>query len=106
MSKLNIDEIPEPGDRFLLEECLGFGVCGKVYGAIDTETSGKKIAIKIQNLNRENIPYIQEEYRILNELSPHPNLPDFYGVYRKIGETDDEIWFCIEVRAFFLFAVV
>lgn len=101
MAKLNFDELPEPGNRFLLEECVGSGVCGKVYSAIDSEAGGRKIAIKMQNLSRENVPYIQEEYRILHELSNHPNLPEFYGVYRKIGETDDEIWFCMEVLCIF-----
>lgn len=100
MAKLNFDDLPDAGDRFILEDCVGTGVCGKVYCAIDTESSGKKVAIKMQNLNRENIPYIQEEYRILRELSNHPNLPEFYGVYRKVGEIDDEIWFSIEVKCF------
>lgn len=97
MARLNFDDLPDPGDRFILEECIGTGVCGKVYSAIDTESNSKKVAIKMQHLNRENIPYIQEEYRVLNELANHPNLPEFYGVYRKVGETDDEIWFCLEV---------
>lgn len=41
---------------------------------------------------------IQEEYRILRDLSDHPNLPDFYGAYLKRGRGGDEIWFVMQVR--------
>lgn len=42
-----------------------------------------------------------EEYRVLRELSSHPNLPDFYGIYRKrtIKKNEqDEIWLVMQVR--------
>ena len=59
----------------------------------------KIVAIKIQRYEEEIAEHIQEEYRILRDLSSHPNLPDFYGVYLKKSDTDnvDEIWFIIEV---------
>lgn len=98
MSKLNFDDLPDPGDRFILGECLGVGICAKVHFATDSESGNRKVAIKIQNLNRDNIPYIKEEYRVLRELSNHTNLPEFYGIFRKNTENEDEIWFVIEVR--------
>lgn len=30
MSHLNIDSLPDPGERFVLEEIIGVGVCAKV----------------------------------------------------------------------------
>lgn len=45
------------------------------------------------------ITHINEEYRILRDYSSHPNLPDFYGVYRKKFTTmqSDEVWFILEL---------
>jgi len=45
---------------------------------------------------------IVEEYRILRDFAGHPNLPDFYGIYRKRSAKKseyDEIWFVMEVGA-------
>lgn len=45
-------------------------------------------------------PLIVEEYRILRDFSEHPNIPDFYGVYRRRSAKKseyDEIWFVMEV---------
>lgn len=58
------------------------------------------MAVKIQKLTAETQPFIIEEYRILRDFSNHPNLPDFYGIFRKRagkkGEFD-EIWFIMQV---------
>lgn len=35
-----MDSIQDPGKRFVLKNCIGSGVCGDVYEAID-ENSGK-----------------------------------------------------------------
>lgn len=41
---------------------------------------------------------IDDEYRILRDFSEHPNIVDFYGVYRKrIKDGIDEIWFVLQV---------
>ncbi|KAL1124362.1 hypothetical protein AAG570_000991, partial [Ranatra chinensis] len=61
---------------------------------------GKKVAIKIQTVNKETFPDIEEEYRILRDLSDHPNLPDFYGAYLKRNADDggdDKIWFVMQL---------
>lgn len=47
----------------------------------------------------DNIEEIEEEYMILKELSIHPNIPNFFGLYMKPGldvETD-QLWFVMEV---------
>lgn len=55
------------------------------------------MAVKVQNLKEISIneKNINEEYRILRDLSSHPNLPDFYGAFtHKNGR---ELWFIMEV---------
>lgn len=66
--------------------------------AVDNESSNKTVAIKIQLFEGDQKIIIDEEYRILRDFSEHPNLPNFYGVYRNKGEGNvDEIWFVLEV---------
>jgi myosin-3 len=60
----------------------------------------KKVAVKIQKLTPQTQCQIVEEYRVLRDLSGHPNLPDFYGIYRRRSarkSDHDEMWFVMEV---------
>lgn len=95
MSLLAYNSLPSPDGRFELGEVIGTGVCSKVYRALDTDNNGRTVAVKIQRYEKDLVTYINEEYRVLRDYSSHPNLPDFYGVYRKRGEID-EIWFILE----------
>lgn len=99
MSHLNVDQLPEPGDRYVLDEVIGTGIWANVHRASDTQNGGKLVAIKIQRYEPEQQQYVQEEYRVLRDYSTHPNLPDFHGVYRKAAADggSDEIWFVLEV---------
>lgn len=99
---INFDEIEEPGSRYTLGECIGSGIRAKVYEATDTQ-SNKKVAIKIQTLTPDNEICIQEELRILKEFSNHPNLPEFYGIFKQTADNGDvEIWLVMEVSIFLL----
>lgn len=91
MPLLAYNSLPSP-ERFVLGEVIGTGVCSKVYRALDTDNHGRTVAIKIQRYEKDLITYINEEYRVLRDYSSHPNLPDFYGVYRKSCLDVDEIW--------------
>lgn len=138
-----LDSIQDPGKRYLLRDCIGSGVCGDVYEAIDRQagivialcsiyflfsiyiynvskkntylfffipsirssrmslTENKRVAVKVQKLTPESESMILEEYRILRDYTSHPNLPDFYGIYRRRSgkKTEyDQIWFVMEVR--------
>ncbi|XP_059618004.1 neither inactivation nor afterpotential protein C [Phlebotomus argentipes] len=98
MSYLRLDSLPDPGNRYELGEVIGNGVCGKVYRAIDTQVNGRSVAIKVQSYDKELRIHIDEEYRVLRDFSNHPNLPQFYGVYRKrVPGGSDEIWFILEL---------
>ncbi|XP_026818211.1 neither inactivation nor afterpotential protein C [Rhopalosiphum maidis] len=94
--RLDVNSLPEAGNRFELGQVLGSGIFSNVYAAIDCE-SGKNVAIKIQNLNEcsDNEIDINEEYRILKDLSSHPNMPDFYGAYT--NNSAAELWFVMEM---------
>lgn len=61
--------------------------------------SGKNVAIKIQNLKEITINEkdINEEYRILRDLSSHPNMSDFYGAFTH--KNGIELWFVMEVQS-------
>lgn len=98
MTLLAYDSLPCPDKRFELKEVIGTGVCSKVYRAIDKEANNRAVAIKCQRYHNDMITHINEEYRVLRDFSSHPNIPDFYGVYRKQFKTaqSDEIWFVLE----------
>ncbi|XP_031771312.1 neither inactivation nor afterpotential protein C [Apis florea] len=60
----------------------------------------KRVAVKVQKLTPESESMILEEYRILRDYTSHPNLPDFYGIYRRRSgkKTEyDQIWFVMEL---------
>ncbi|XP_019699822.1 neither inactivation nor afterpotential protein C isoform X2 [Harpegnathos saltator] len=95
-----MDSIQDPGKRYALKDRIGIGVCGEVYEGIDQQAGNKKVAIKIQRLMPETQALIVEEYRILRDFAGHPNLPEFYGIYRKRSPKKsnyDEIWFVMEL---------
>lgn len=64
---------------------------------------GKTVAIKIQNLKEISTieKDINEEYRILRDLSSHSNLPDFYGAFT--NKNGIELWFVMEVYRIYVF---
>ncbi|XP_011865309.1 PREDICTED: myosin-IIIb-like isoform X1 [Vollenhovia emeryi] len=96
---VNFDVIPDPGERFRLEELIGEGTYGEVYAAYDKET-GNKVAIKILENVADNIEEIEEEYLVLRDLSQHPNIPLFYGLFlkrAKPGQEEDQLWFVMEL---------
>ncbi|XP_043288364.1 neither inactivation nor afterpotential protein C isoform X2 [Venturia canescens] len=94
-----LDSIQDPGKRYMLNDVIGSGVCADVYEAVDTQAGNKRVAVKVQKLTPESQALIVEEYRVFRDFAGHPNLPDFYGIYRKRsgrkGEFD-QIWFAME----------
>ncbi|KAG8227251.1 hypothetical protein J437_LFUL003982 [Ladona fulva] len=75
---------------------------------------GRKVAIKILENPAENVEELEEEYLVLRDLSLHPNLPSFYGLYYLPADRppptaeqspvhqnrlnpDDQIWFAMEL---------
>lgn len=94
---LNLSTLPSPTDRYMLEKKLGSGIFGEVYRATDSQASGKPVAVKIQTLADEFEGHIQEEYKILRDLTSHSNLIDFYGVFCERTDGVKKIWFVLEV---------
>ncbi|KAI8438389.1 hypothetical protein MSG28_010933 [Choristoneura fumiferana] len=47
----------------------------------------------------ENIEEIEEEFLVFRDLSSHPNIPEFFGLFLKRGvcSDDDQIWFVMEL---------
>lgn len=76
------------------------GTYGEVYSAID-KTTGKQVAIKILETITDNLEEIEEEYLVLRDLSHHPNLPSFIGMFLRKGACfeDDQLWFVMEVSS-------
>ncbi|XP_069672444.1 myosin-IIIb-like isoform X3 [Periplaneta americana] len=95
---VNFEELPAPGDRFVLQDLIGEGTYGEVFSARDTVT-GHRVAVKILENVADNIEEIEEEYLVLRDLSLHPNIPAFYGLYLRRGPTqeEDQLWFTMEL---------
>ncbi|KAL1110368.1 hypothetical protein AAG570_007899 [Ranatra chinensis] len=95
---IDLDLVREPGERFVFQELIGEGTYGEVYSARDT-ISGDRVAVKILENVCENIEEIEEEYLVLRDLSVHPNLPTFYGIYlkRALVPEEDQLWFIMEL---------
>ncbi|XP_037032331.1 myosin-IIIb-like isoform X7 [Bradysia coprophila] len=95
---IDFARLPTPGDRFELQDLIGEGTYGEVYSAKD-KTTGKKVAIKILETIADNLEEIEEEYLVLRDLSIHPNLPSFVGIFLRKGACfeDDQLWFVMEL---------
>lgn len=97
---IDFGRLPAPRERFELLDLIGEGTYGEVFSARDTST-GRSVAIKILETIADNLEEIEEEYLVLRDLSNHPNLPAFVGVFLKRGACmeDDQLWFVMEVSA-------
>uniref|UniRef100_A0AAG5DMW9 non-specific serine/threonine protein kinase n=1 Tax=Anopheles atroparvus TaxID=41427 RepID=A0AAG5DMW9_ANOAO len=95
---VDFSRLPNPSERFELLDLIGEGTYGEVYSAKDKHT-GRKYAVKILESIADNIEEIEEEYLVLRDLSKHPNIPDFAGLFLKRGTTveDDQLWFVLEL---------
>ncbi|CAG9581317.1 unnamed protein product [Danaus chrysippus] len=95
---VELDRAADPRDRFTLQELIGEGTYGEVYCAKDKK-SGRRVAIKILENIAENIEEIEEEFLVFRDLSSHPNIPEFFGLFLKRGVSseDDQIWFVMEL---------
>ena len=60
------------------------------------------MAIKVMENIGENLEEIEEEFLVLRDLSLHPNLPSFIGIYLKKGhkQEEDQVWLVLEVKYF------
>ncbi|XP_037708144.1 neither inactivation nor afterpotential protein C [Drosophila subpulchrella] len=89
-------QLPDPTDKFEIYEEIAQGVNAKVFRAKELDND-RIVALKIQHYDEEHQVSIEEEYRTLRDYCDHPNLPEFYGVY-KLSKPNgpDEIWFVME----------
>ncbi len=57
------------------------------------------MAIKILENLQENITEAEMELGVLRDLSIHPNLPAFYGIFfKKLNRVEDsQLWYVMEV---------
>lgn len=94
---LPYSQLPDPTDKFEIYEEIAQGVNAKVFRAKELDND-RVVALKIQHYDEEHQVSIEEEYRTLRDYCAHPNLPEFYGVY-KLSKPNgpDEIWFVMEV---------
>ncbi|RZF36658.1 hypothetical protein LSTR_LSTR017419 [Laodelphax striatellus] len=66
------------------------------------ECECERVAIKILENVSENIEEIEEEYLVLRDLSLHPNIPAFQGLFLKRGvlPEEDQLWFTMEALVY------
>ncbi len=54
--------------------------------------------MKIMESIHEVVEGIEEEFLVLRDLSSHPNLPAFHGIYLKQDpQSEDQFWIAMEV---------
>ncbi|XP_034945837.1 myosin-IIIb-like [Chelonus insularis] len=97
--QIDFDLLPNPTERFDLEDVIGEGTYGEVYSAFDHQNN-TRVAVKILENIADNIEEIEEEYLILKDLSSHPNIPIFFGLFLKKAEPsheEDQLWFVMEL---------
>ena len=97
-SLIKFDELRSPDAEWELLESIGEGTYGEVFKVRHKKT-GEFAAAKIMESINEVMEEIEEEYRILKELSDHPNLPKFNGIYaKKTSEgSDEQLWLVLEL---------
>ncbi|XP_071534803.1 myosin-IIIb-like isoform X6 [Panulirus ornatus] len=95
---IDFDNLPDPNTRYELLEVIGEGTYGEVFAAKDHDTD-TQVAIKIMENIGENLEEIEEEYLILRDLSLHPNLPAFHGIFLRRGskQEEDQAWLVMEL---------
>lgn len=61
---------------------------------------GEYVAIKVLEDIAGNEEEIEDEYLALRDLSLHPNIPSFHGIYfyNDSKQLNDQLWFVMEVR--------
>lgn len=95
---IDFDNLPDPNTRYELLEVIGEGTYGEVFAAKDHDTD-TQVSIKIMENIGENLEEIEEEYLILRDLSLHPNLPAFHGIFLRRGskQEEDQAWLVMEL---------
>ncbi|CAF4256547.1 unnamed protein product, partial [Rotaria sp. Silwood2] len=78
-----LDDLPSPDREWQLLENIGDGTYGEVFRAKNIRNPDFNAAVKIMHLTNEVLEEIEQEYRVLLELSNHENLCRFYGAYLK-----------------------
>ncbi|KAK8728013.1 hypothetical protein OTU49_009338 [Cherax quadricarinatus] len=91
--------LPDPEDRFHLHSLIATGTYGEIYEATDAQNDDQMVAIKIIENIKENLEEIEEEHRVLSELSQHENFPQFFGTFlkRSANLEDHQLWFVMEL---------
>ncbi|XP_050690144.1 neither inactivation nor afterpotential protein C-like isoform X2 [Eriocheir sinensis] len=95
---LDFRSLPEPGDRFELKRVIATGTYGEVHEATDKENDNRRVAVKVVENIKESMEEVEEEHRVLAELSLHDNFPEFYGTFlKRAGDPENhQIWFVME----------
>ncbi|KAL8563942.1 hypothetical protein ACOMHN_059372 [Nucella lapillus] len=94
---LDFENIPDPSDDWELGDLIGEGTYGEVYKGVNKKT-GEEVAIKVLESIHEMIEEIEEEYQVFRDLSEHPNMPQFHGIFLKRNSSlDDQIWLVMEL---------
>lgn len=93
---IKFDELQSPDNQWELLESIGEGTYGEVFKARNIQT-GQYAAVKVMESINEVIEEIEEEYMILRDLSNHPNLPKFHGIFMKKYNEEDQLWLVLEL---------
>ena len=71
-------------DKYVLRDCIGSGAFGEVWNA-DSVSTGEAVAVKIERIQGNPAPTLQDESRVLQLLQGAPGIPKL----RYFGRNDD-----------------
>lgn len=98
MDTIDFSHMKDPVGSFELISLLGKGTYGHVHLGRHIN-SGNVAAIKIMNVNENELEEIKVEINVLKNFSKHPNIARYYGTFIKKSITpgkDDQIWLVME----------
>uniref|UniRef100_A0A4W3IW94 non-specific serine/threonine protein kinase n=1 Tax=Callorhinchus milii TaxID=7868 RepID=A0A4W3IW94_CALMI len=94
---IGLQTLADPSDTWEIVETIGKGTYGKVY-KVSNKKDGSQAAVKVLDPISDVDEEIEAEYSILQSLSNHPNVVQFYGIYYKADlKAGGQLWLVLEL---------
>ncbi|XP_072331950.1 myosin-IIIb isoform X6 [Scyliorhinus torazame] len=94
---IGLETFEDPTDIWEIRETIGKGTYGKVY-KVSNKKDSSQAAVKVLDPISVVDEEIEAEYSILQSLSNHPNVVQFYGMFYKADlKAGGHLWLVLEL---------